>query len=86
MGELSRQSALDRAHDRAAARLLDARGAVYEAFDSLGLGVTAEQMREWFMESPGGQRFGDDAGFALGAALGTAIVAVELDREGRRDG
>jgi hypothetical protein len=77
---------LDRANDLVADRLLAARGSIYQAFENTGTGLDVRELERWFIESPAGQSFGDLAGKAFGAALGTAMVAVEADRAIRRKG
>lgn len=69
-----------RAFDLAAQRLLDARGAIFVAFDSLECGVTAEEMWRLWKDSPHGRAH--PGGEPFGAALGVALIAVEADRLG----
>lgn len=77
---------LGHAHGIVADRLVAARGSIYAAFESTGTGLEVREMERWFMESVAGQALGDQAGKAFGAALGTAMVAVEADRMMRRRG
>lgn len=84
--QVSGMDLLGRANDAASERLLVARGSVYAAFENTGTGLDVRELERWFAESPVGQSLGDQAGKAFGAALGTAMVAVEADRIMRRRG
>ena len=68
------------AHARAADRLLDARGSIYAAFDSLGL-FTHEQALDYFAGSPHFQSLPEDQRWKVaGMCMGFALTIVEQER------
>lgn len=74
------------AQRRAGERLLDARGSVRDAFASLDLDWTYDDVEAYLKGSPSYQAMllklgGDQHGLLQGLIMGFAIVCVEQDRE-----
>lgn len=70
-----------RANGRAAGRLLQAQGSIYEAFDHLGCGFDHDQVIEFLNGTLAFQTLPDDARWKVaGMVMGFAMVAVESER------
>ena len=81
------ESEMPLGHDAASARLLAARGSVFDAFDRLGCGMDHEEAVRYMQGSPHFQSLPDvERGKVVGLALGFALTAVESDRKLRKRG
>lgn len=89
-GEMT-ERALTKAQREAAERLLEARGSIRAAFESLDLGFDYDDALAYLRGSPSWQAITTDTseGLMFGAILGFAITAVEADRlntSGQKEG
>lgn len=69
-------------HKAASDRLSAARGSVFQAFDNLACGISAEEAEAYIAGSPHFQSLPErERGKVLGLALGFAMTAVESERK-----